>query len=816
MDIRFIATRIALRTVCLIISFAATGAVASDATPALKPLPLEVVASQRSFTWNAAFDLSLDGKWLAYAFGAADEYSVGAGARSGYSATGVPMNSMLVADLSRRHIAVKELARNRIIEIGGNASWNWAPAWSPDSRRLAYFSDEGGTAGLWIWQNNQRVRIPDLIVRPSSLNELPRWSKDGRLVLCRVLPQGTGTAQANAPAAPAIAPGSPPRAAASAPSVTVLRSIGAATAPPGQFTLPRNAPSEIDLAIIEVDTRRVERIAKNANIRWYAFSPDQRHVAYAQTRATTPDDGLARYDVFVYDLATQTSRPIASELPLAYPESSWTWSPDSSRIGGFVSAAPGTATKIGVAAIQIASAELQQWTPKAITVTNYNQPLLWDSKGRAVYLIGFPAGAAAQLWKLDVTSGSESAVTEVPAQNVQSIVKRRDADVPWTPDGGRSLWILSRQHVLTTFHQVDVKTRRAAARFNVNNGYNDSLGATATGKIAYMKMDVRHPPDVWSFDVSSGRHGQLTRLNQAFDSYALGDSQLIEWRTAQGQVLHGALLLPPNYRVGQKLPLVLWTFGWEADSDFVSSFGFATSGQSPVHNLHALATRGYAVLFPDMSLRTGTQMADSLDSVMPGIDLLIERGYADPERLAVTGFSLGSYTVLAIIAQTPRFKAAISSGANIHPDLIADYVTSGLAFQSVESRVHGQRLSMGVTPWQNRDTYVNNSPFFFLDRITTPLLIGQGANDNVYPAYVLHSLMRDLHKELELRIYPGEGHEISQRDNVADFWRRRVEFLDEKLDIVRDAEGRMLFDQSRARSRTAVQAQASSPHGGRD
>jgi dipeptidyl aminopeptidase/acylaminoacyl peptidase len=125
-------------------------------------------------------------------------------------------------------------------------------------------------------------------------------------------------------------------------------------------------------------------------------------------------------------------------------------------------------------------------------------------------------------------------------------------------------------------------------------------------------------------------------------------------------------MLPAGYAEGTKYPLVVWVYGGGFGSNDVNRFGFW--GSNAAMNMQALATRGYAVFAPDAPLRVGTPMRDLADTVMPGVNRLIELGIADPDRLAVMGQSYGSYSVLALVTQTTRFKAAvITAWSRRHP-----------------------------------------------------------------------------------------------------------------------------------------------------
>jgi dipeptidyl aminopeptidase/acylaminoacyl peptidase len=219
--------------------------------------------------------------------------------------------------------------------------------------------------------------------------------------------------------------------------------------------------------------------------------------------------------------------------------------------------------------------------------------------------------------------------------------------------------------------------------------------------------------------------------------------------------------------------------------------------------MQVLTTRGYAVFSPDAPLAVGTPLRGLADTVLPGVNKVIEMGIADPDRLAVMGQSYGSYSVLALLVQTTRFKAAVIT-AVVASDILAGYLymnndgTDGTGYYE-----EGQG-GMGGTPWQYPERYRDNSPIFLFDRIETPLLIGQGEKDGrlIASDTTFVSLQR-LGKEVEYRIYQGEGHVISQKPNVLDFWNRRLEFLAERLDVTLDERGAIVFDGERARSRNA-------------
>jgi dipeptidyl aminopeptidase/acylaminoacyl peptidase len=178
-------------------------------------------------------------------------------------------------------------------------------------------------------------------------------------------------------------------------------------------------------------------------------------------------------------------------------------------------------------------------------------------------------------------------------------------------------------------------------------------------------------------------------------------------------------------------------------------------------------------------------MLDLVKTVLPGVNKAIEMGVADPARLGIMGHSHGGYNTLSLIADTKRFKAAIVvDGLG---DLVSGYGEmdrAGAAF-GISVAEQGQE-KMGGTPWQFRDRYIENSPFFYLDRVDTPVLIVQGVEDTVVPPFLSDEVfvaLRRLGKEVDYAKYDGEGHSPAYWSyvNQLDFCNRVIAWMDTHL-----------------------------------
>ncbi|HVH72835.1 MAG TPA: prolyl oligopeptidase family serine peptidase, partial [Candidatus Dormibacteraeota bacterium] len=195
-----------------------------------------------------------------------------------------------------------------------------------------------------------------------------------------------------------------------------------------------------------------------------------------------------------------------------------------------------------------------------------------------------------------------------------------------------------------------------------------------------------------------------------------------------------------------------------------------------------LAARGYVIFIADSAMRRGTPMHDVADTVLPGVNKLVAMGIADPKRLGVFGWSWGGYSTLSLIAQTDRFKAAVAgSGISNLLTFYAALHSDGTDWTGFGESNQGH---IGGTPWQYRQRYVESSPFFYLDRVRTPVLLEYGDADTTVDPFNSRETfvaLRRLGKIATLVDYTGEGHVLSKLSNQIDFSKRMIDWFDKYL-----------------------------------
>jgi len=414
------------------------------------------------------------------------------------------------------------------------------------------------------------------------------------------------------------------------------------------------------------------------------------------------------------------------------------------------------------------------------------RPPVWDAMGKALYFIV----SYSELWRITIASGSVQRLAVIPGHKMLEIVAPFPRGRFRTDHDGRTLTVATLNDATkeSGFYRIDLVTGEHQRVVEENkaygpNQYLNTVSPALGNLFAFVAQDSEHPPDYWILERDKTTPQRLTHINPEIDRYALGRSKLIEWNSIDGQRLHGVLLLPPGYKPGNTYPMVVWVYGGAELSGNANVFGGSQIEFGAIDNMQLLASRGYAVLFPDAPLGIGSPLRDLACTVLPGVDKAIELGVADPDRIGVMGESLGGYSTLALIVQTPRFKAAIMRAG--WGNQVSAYGAMGEDGSSFTLGILENGTGrMGGTPWQYRDRYIENSPVFYLDRVETPLFIVHGSNDtNVLPflAGEVYIGLQRLGKEVVYAKYAGEGHDISMYANQVDYCNRMIAWFDEHL-----------------------------------
>lgn len=748
----------------------------------VKPLLIADAVATRTFAFVAPIVLSSDGEWVAYTVANPLKRRPHTDDAIEYLRTGTPR----LQEGSELWIANTKTGEAR--DLTGPIGASWDGVWSPGGSRLAFYSDRDGLERLWVWDRaTGSVRRVSAVVAHAFLGyQAPQWTPNGTALVAKILPEGDtieGTPDSieRAPAA------TPNDTAATAQVYTA--NIGAGdTSRSRVFVTKRNTA---DLALVSLSDGRVQRLVRNSAIMRYWISPTGRQVAF--TVPTGPghsSETTNLYDVDIVDLSTGSVRTVAHDVshfwgpPVA-------WSPDgthlafTSKLHDFeLQDRPDRPLPPGDCYIVDAASDgARDVTPgRHADLSDEFNPPVWSADGSTLFAVGDDT-----VWRIDAQRGGLHAVGRVPGRTVVSIIATGAFPRPWMPNGKDDLLVRT----------LDERTLKVGmARLNLRTGaselaYEDDESLPRASHVAfgidaarnvfvYTREDAAHPADIWISGPTFRDRHRLTHINPQLDAYVFGERRLIYWLSDDGDSLRGTLLLPAGYKPGTRYPLISWQYGGERWSMFANDFG----ALPPLADyVQLLATRGYAVLVPDAPQHIGTPMLDLAKTVLPGINRAIEIGVADARRLGIMGNSYGCASTLMIIVQTTRFKAAqCSSGPS---SIIA--MAGALGGDGAVWADSGQG-KMGATVWERRDRYIENSPYFYLDRITTPILMTSGTSDRAVPPYMsdaTYEALRQLGKRVAYVRYGGEGHEpmAYSRANVMDYLNRVVRWFDAYLDV---------------------------------
>jgi dipeptidyl aminopeptidase/acylaminoacyl peptidase len=257
-----------------------------------------------------------------------------------------------------------------------------------------------------------------------------------------------------------------------------------------------------------------------------------------------------------------------------------------------------------------------------------------------------------------------------------------------------------------------------------------------------------------------GQSTVVTKANPWFAQVQVSQMRPMSWKSKDGLDIEGLLWLPASYKAGDKLPLILSIHGGPAGVWSTSFRGIN----------HVYTSLGWAVLEPNV--RGSTSYGDALLrgnmkdigggdywDAMTGVDAVVAQGIADPDQLAVRGWSYGGILGGWTITQTSRFKAA-SLGAMV----------SNWASEYAMGFNHDVRLwYIGGTPWDNPEAYRRQSSYTYINKVTTPTLLLHGEQDEtctIGQSMMFYQGLRDRGVNARFIRFPREPHGFREPHHI--------------------------------------------------
>jgi dipeptidyl aminopeptidase/acylaminoacyl peptidase len=464
-----------------------------------------------------------------------------------------------------------------------------------------------------------------------------------------------------------------------------------------------------------------------------------------------------RAHLYVLELATKNLTQITSG---DYDDARPAWSPDSSLIAFASNRSKPDPDRTYNTDIWVVAANNSgkgaQITQVTTNLGDDDVPA-WSPDGK---LIAYVTQLDPRLFQYATHHVAISPATGGAARILTQSFDRNATEPRFSPDGNFIYFIADddgTQNLCRVAVNGGEVTRAVAGRFML---YAYSLAKN--GDIAAQIDMPDRPSEIYSQPASSHKLTRLTKTNDAFISQVkLVEPEYVQFKSKDGTAVHGYLYKPLEYTPGKKYPTILRPHGgpvWAYYAEFT-------------HLAQLFAANGYAVLLPNPRGSTGyggnftrAIFADwgnkDYQDDMAMVDYAIAQGIADPDKLGVGGWSYGGISTDFIIAQTTRFKAAISGAGE----------ANNTSMYGHDQYQRDYETELGV-PWEKHALYDKLSPFYKVANITTPTLFMGGNIDWNVPILggeQMYQAMKSLGRETQLVVYPGEYHEFKAPSHLKD------------------------------------------------
>jgi len=388
-----------------------------------------------------------------------------------------------------------------------------------------------------------------------------------------------------------------------------------------------------------------------------------------------------------------------------------------------------------------------------------------------------------------VTSDEGSEWRRVWSYDLESDRRRLAAEADWDIQGfafspdGRYRFVVTNEDARIVLSVTDTKTGKPLELPPVRGGEITGAVPSDSGELFTLLVSSdTSPTNLWSWKKGEKPRRLTESLNPKIDESVLVQSEVVRYASFDGLAIPAILWKPRVAERGRRVPAVVWVHGGPG--------GQSRTGYRADIQYLANANHGYAVLAVNNRGSSGYgKTFFHLDDRRHGdVDLkdcvwarkyLESLPWIDGDRIAIMGGSYGGYMVAAALAFTPE---AFDAGIDIFG------VTNWLrTLENIPPWWEAQREALYSEmgdPATDKERLHAISPLFHADRIQSPLLVVQGANDPRVIQVESDELVEAARKNgtpVEYVVFEDEGHGFRKRENRIEAAERYVAFLDEHL-----------------------------------
>jgi dipeptidyl aminopeptidase/acylaminoacyl peptidase len=503
-----------------------------------------------------------------------------------------------------------------------------------------------------------------------------------------------------------------------------------------------------------------------------AFIRADQDTAHERERKKQKNDEIVvdqnyKYDrLWIYDVA-QHQAMLLTKTDINID--AFDWSPDSSQIVARISPTPRIDDYWRVSKIETLSASTGAIEKILEDHAGYMQPR-WSPDGHA---IAFSKMTTKQITDQHVIYNLNDGKVILIEDSFPGTVEQSE----WFPDS-RSLIAQATERAHSVVLKIEATSGKVSTVEDVTTSAGEIDLSGDGSKFTFLGQTPVQPDEAWVY--RNGHASPITETNPQVKNWKLGTEREISWKSSKdGRTIHGVVDLPPGYEEGKRYKTIVhihggpeeaWTIGWHGDW-----YNYAAM----------LASHGYVVLLPDPRGSDGAGPAYTEDNfqdwgggdfqdIMDGVDSLIAKGIADPDHLAIGGWSFGGYMTAWTVTHTNRFKAAMV-GAGV-TDLFSMATTTDIS-PSFETGYFGDLQTY-------RKIYDEHSPVRYLDHCHTSVLVLHGEADPRVPisqGEEFYNGLRFLGRDAVMVRYPREPHIFTEREHQIDSLTRILNWYDSHL-----------------------------------
>jgi len=635
-----------------------------------------------------------------------------------------------------------------------------SPVWSADGKHFAFANVASTSVELWIGDaRSGKVRqVPGVRLNPMFGSEL-QWMPDQKTMLVKLVPDKLG-----APPAKPLVPAGPS-----------IQETGGAQGQSSTYenrdTLGSGHDEDLfdyyaasQLALVDAASSAITLLGTPGLYDLLESAPDGRHLLVSAIHKpysyVTTHDRFPR-TVEVWDTASRDRPTVQTIAKLALADRvpihgvplgprDFFWRPSEPATLLWAEALDGGDWNVKVAARDKVMMLKAPFTSAAVELTRTEQRLQgisWSERPEialvheydhnrhwrrtALFNVDEPQQAPRVLW--DLSSEEKYANPGQPVHRQQANgfwLVRVEGDSIYlagngsSPDGDRPF-----------LDRLDLKTKKSERLFRSDkDSYERFLSFRGADPRNFLTwhQSVNEPPNAYlrtlgaaqqapaSEAVFASSRAAVTQIADPTPAVRAIKKRLVKYKRADGLDLSFTLYTPPGYQEGTRVPTILYAYPRDyADASKAAQVTGSQATFTRLRNYRLLLLAGYAIIdnasFPiigDPKKAYDTYLEQLVADAKAAVDEAVRLGVADPKRIGVTGHSHGALMTVNLLAHSDLFRAGVATSGSYNKTL------TPFGFQN-------ERRSV----WEAPEVYRKASPFFFADKLKTPLLIIHGADD---------------------------------------------------------------------------------------